>query len=151
MKRRLPAPERYPLPAGEITYRALDAVAGRAKWPADRATDAATLAHFGFGAAAGAAYGALRNEPTLASAIRYGLAVWTVSYFGWVPAFGFLTPAHRHPVRRSALMIAAHVVWGATLGWAARHLLRSEDVFLDTRTGAKPHPTSIASPDAVQL
>ena len=35
---------------------------------------------------------------------------------GLLPALGILTPATRHPPRRNLLMIAAHVVWGATLG-----------------------------------
>ena len=53
--------------------------------------------------------------PPLAGAC-YGLAVWAGSYLGLLPALGVLKPATEHPVRRIALMIAAHLVWGAALG-----------------------------------
>src|SRR5262249_36443677 len=46
----------------------------------------------------------------------YGLAVWAGSYLGLLPALGILSPATRHPPRRTALMIAAHVVFGSALG-----------------------------------
>jgi putative membrane protein len=46
----------------------------------------------------------------------YGLLVWTASYLGWLPAVGILAPATRHPARRNALMIVAHLIWSATLG-----------------------------------
>jgi hypothetical protein len=49
----------------------------------------------------------------------YGLVVWGASYLGLVPALGLLSPATRHPRRRNALMIAAHLVWGAALGLLA--------------------------------
>jgi uncharacterized membrane protein YagU involved in acid resistance len=45
-----------------------------------------------------------------------GLAVWTGSYLGWVPALGILPPATEHPWRRNVMMIVAHLVWGMTLG-----------------------------------
>jgi putative membrane protein len=31
-------------------------------------------------------------------------------------ALGILKPATEHPPRRNALMIAAHLIWGAVLG-----------------------------------
>jgi hypothetical protein len=46
----------------------------------------------------------------------FGVAVWAGSYLGWLPAAGILSPATEHPPRRNALMIASHVVWGATAG-----------------------------------
>ena len=51
--------------------------------------------------------------------MAYGLAVWTTGYLGLLPALGALRPATEHPPRRTALMIAAHVVWGAALGLLA--------------------------------
>ncbi len=42
----------------------------------------------------------------------FGLLVWIVSYLGLLPGLRVLTPATEHPVRRSALMVAAHLVWG---------------------------------------
>lgn len=54
---------------------------------------------------------------------RYGgrHGVWTVSYLGWVPALGLLTPAGRHPSRRNARMIAAHLVWGTVITAATEY------------------------------
>ena len=57
--------------------------------------------------------------------IAEGLAVWTVSYFGWVPAANILRRASTHPFRRTALMIGAHVVWGACNAIVSRELERS--------------------------
>jgi hypothetical protein len=48
--------------------------------------------------------------------VALGLGVWTASYLGVLPALGILRPATEHPARRTALMIAAHVVWGSALG-----------------------------------
>jgi hypothetical protein len=77
------------------------------------------LAHFGYGAACGAAYAALVPRspvPHPVGGVGWGLAVWTGSYLGWLPALGLHPPATREPRERNALMLAAHVVWGATAG-----------------------------------
>lgn len=124
---RLPARERYPLPPREITEPLLPArVFGRRV--SEPTVEAATLAsHTAFGAAAGAVFWPLFRDsrhPALGG-VAYALGVWTASYFGWVPLSGRLKPAYEHPPRRNALMIAAHVVWGATLGLVARSLSRA--------------------------
>src|SRR5205085_7597262 len=81
--------------------------------------EAATWAsHFAYGAACGALYGAVSRgalgRHAVLSGAGFGVAVWAGSYLGWLPAAGIITPATEHPPRRNALMIAAHVVWGAT-------------------------------------
>jgi len=119
MYARLPARERYPLPPRQITESLLP------RRVAESNVEAATLAsHALFGAAAGAVFWPLFRDSRhpIGNGIVYALGVWTASYFGWVPLTGRLKPAHLHPPRRNALMIAAHVVWGATLGRAARAL-----------------------------
>src|SRR5262249_39177796 len=76
-------------------------------------------AHFAYGAAAGAVYAQLAERmefSPMACGALYGLAVWAGSYLGLLPAVGILRPATQHPARRAALMIAAHVVWGAATG-----------------------------------
>jgi uncharacterized membrane protein YagU involved in acid resistance len=50
----------------------------------------------------------------------FGLGVWVASYLGLMPMLGILRPATRHPARRNALMIAAHLVWGGVLGGLMR-------------------------------
>jgi hypothetical protein len=80
------------------------------------------LAHFAFGAAAGAAYGVLRQHvrtpgPATLHGAGYALAIWAVSYAGWIPALRFLPPAgDDHEPGRQPAMIAAHVAFGAVLG-----------------------------------
>lgn len=113
--RRLPARQQYPLPPVLIT----GALAARAGKPlAGPALGTATLAaHFGYGAATGALYPLLvrRDWPAGLAGPGYGLAVWSASYLGWIPALRILPPATRHPPRRNALMWVAHLVWGASL------------------------------------
>ena len=121
MHEQLPREEQYPLPPRAVTME-LAAGVGLDEQMDEPAREAATwAAHFGYGTACGAAYGALvgtsRVPPVLAGA-GFGLAVWAGSYLGWLPAAGILRPATEHPPRRVALMIAAHLVWGASAALA---------------------------------
>ena len=84
-----------------------------------RALGATIASHFAYGAVTGAIYAPLARSIPLSPALAgatYGLAVWAGSYLGWLPAAGILSPAYKHPARRTALMIAAHLVWGVTAG-----------------------------------
>ena len=119
MHRLLPWRERYPLPPGQITRRVTHRVGLRKHLSETQHVTATLGAHFGYGALAGVLYVPLVDRLPGHSAVRgtaYGLAVWLVSYLGLLPTIGLLRPATQHPVRRSALMIAAHVVWGSVLG-----------------------------------
>lgn len=124
MHGRLPARERYPLPPREITETLVEprSEAG--------ARDLSLAAHFAFGAAAGSLLGAPEPRMSLGRGLAGGLVVWTASYFGWVPAARILEPAHRHPLRRNALMIAAHLVWGAATALTAKELSESRETML---------------------
>ena len=85
----------------------------------------ASFAHAGFGATVGAAYALLPRygAPPLRG-VLLALGVWAVSYQGWVPALGILPPATRDKPGRPAVMIAAHVVFGAVLGTVEQRLRR---------------------------
>ena len=72
----------------------------------------AAAAHLGFGAALGAAYALL---PRRVPGVAVSLAVWALSYEGWVPALGALPRASRDEPGRPAVMVAAHVVHGAVM------------------------------------
>jgi hypothetical protein len=85
--------------------------------------DIATGAHHAYGAASGALLAAVRPVMTPRFGSQAGVAVWAASYFGWIPAMRVLSPAHRHPAARNALMIAAHVLWGAVTAISYRELL----------------------------
>jgi hypothetical protein len=80
-----------------------------------------TVAHWAFGVGAGALLGAFhRKRVALSKAAAlgaaYGVAIWAVSYRGWVPALGIM----RHPGKdrpgRPTSMVVAHLVYGSTLG-----------------------------------
>jgi uncharacterized membrane protein YagU involved in acid resistance len=115
LHRRLPERERYPLPPREITSQAVQQVAEPDEiTPATRSA-LTWLAHFGYGGAAGALYAETARRLPGRAPVRgaiFGLLVWTVSYLGVLPGLRVLTPATEHPLQRSALMIAAHLVWG---------------------------------------
>ena len=118
MHEQLPREERYPLPPRQVT-EGLAAKAGVNHQLDEGEREAATwVSHFAYGATCGALYGAVSGEKVdehaLLAGVGFGLAVWAGSYLGWLPAAGIISPATEHPARRTALMIAAHAVWGAT-------------------------------------
>jgi hypothetical protein len=107
-----------------MAHRLADAASDESVAPVTRRAIAVPL-HFGFGAVAGALFGAAAGRTRAASgplAIPFALLVWLVSYLGWIPAAHILPPATDQPGRRNALMIAAHVVWGAATGASFRAL-----------------------------
>ena len=80
----------------------------------------ASIAHFGFGAAAGALFAVLHRRlrlpgPAAGHGMAYGLAVWAASYKGWVPALGILPPPEHDRPGRVRTLILSHLVFGAAL------------------------------------
>jgi hypothetical protein len=130
LHRALPIHERYPLPPRQITQRMTRKVGVEHELDESSKTGLTLVSHFAYGAAAGGLYAEIADQlrqplrqiplPPAARAASlgtlYGLLVWSVSYLGLLPAAGILSPATRHPARRNALMIVAHLIWGATLG-----------------------------------
>ena len=130
MHEQLPPEEKYPLPPRQVA-EGLAEVAGVNEHLDEEEKEAATwVSHFAYGAACGAAYGALSRglgrHAALAGA-GFGVAVWAGSYLGWLPAAGILTPATEHPPRRNALMIASHVVWGTTAALVLHNLVDEDE------------------------
>jgi hypothetical protein len=86
----------------------------------ERQQDAlASVLHVAFGAGAGAAFGVVAPRvpvPSLPLGVAYGLAIWGVSYMGWVPALGIMPAADRDRPGRQAVMFAGHLIYGAALG-----------------------------------
>ena len=118
LRRLLPRVEQYALPPRQITVAATRKAGVEEHFDEPVSSLMTVLAHFGYGAAAGALYAPLSRRaplPPVAAGIAYGLVVWTTSYLGLLPALGLISPAINHPARRNALMIVAHVVWGAAL------------------------------------
>jgi uncharacterized membrane protein YagU involved in acid resistance len=127
LHRQLPPGERYPLPPREITEAVLDGSGDEA------VRDGAMLAHFLYGAASGALVAAVRPAATTREGAMAGVAIWTGSYFGWIPAAGILKPASRHPRRRNALMIGAHLVWGSATALVLGELFDARRTILNDR------------------
>jgi hypothetical protein len=85
--------------------------------PRGRSLDvAATLAHFGFGAAMGALFWLIPGRRGVARGALFGLGVWATHYAGILPELGLMPPARRDRPGRPFAMIVAHLVYGATLG-----------------------------------
>lgn len=84
------------------------------------ASDAlASLAHLAFGAGSGVLHAALPKSdrvPAPVSGMALALTIWSASYQGWVPKFGALPHADRDRNDRVAVMIGAHLLFGAVLG-----------------------------------
>jgi uncharacterized membrane protein YagU involved in acid resistance len=129
----LPRSEQYSLPPGEIV-KELGEKAGVAAVGQKSQRGATLGSHFAYGAMTGAIYAVteekLPAKPVL-KGMAFGLLVWTVSYLGVMPALNVLKPATQHPSRRNALMIGAHLLWGATLGGFV-DLLKRESERLST-------------------
>jgi hypothetical protein len=117
LHRFLPQEERYPLPPRQVAMEVAEDTGLEKRMDESERTRFTLASHFAFGSAAGALCGpvAERMERPLLSGACLGFAVWAGNYLGLLPAVRLLTPATEHPVRRSALMITAHLVWGATL------------------------------------
>ena len=134
MFRSLPASERYPLPPRQVTMNAVGALGQKHELDEAERQQLTLVGHFGMGTAMGALYGGLNTRLPLAGPIAgagVGLGVWAGNYLGLLPTLGLLSPATRHPGRRMALMIAAHLVWGASAGtllalWTARSRRESQ-------------------------
>lgn len=90
-------------------------------------TDAAALvSHVGYGVSAGTLYGALvpPRWRGVITGVAYGLAIWAVSYEGWVPALGIMPTPQKDKPGRAITLLLAHIVYGGTLGVVARRRAR---------------------------
>lgn len=126
MHRGLPRGERYPLPPRQVAMNAAKAVDALDQLEEPDRENVTLVSHFGMGTAMGAIYGGLAAHLPIAGPVAgssFGFGVWAANYLGVLPATGLLSSATRHPVRRTALMIAAHLVWGASAGCLLQAML----------------------------
>jgi hypothetical protein len=112
----LPARERYPLTPREIVDATIHP-------PPALAPDLTLVAHFAYGAGCGALIAAADPRIGRVAGAAAGGAVWLGSYMGWLPAFGILKPATEHPLRRDAVMLGCHLIWGLATAEAMRELV----------------------------
>jgi uncharacterized membrane protein YagU involved in acid resistance len=119
--KRLSARDRHPLPPSTLTEEFESGIGIESSLSKNQHLALTMLAHFGYGAACGAVYGSTfgRNpRAPVVKGIGFGLGVWALSYLGLIPALKLKPAAKNMSNPRNALMIAAHVVWGASLGLA---------------------------------
>lgn len=139
--------ERDPPPPRQITERAAETVGVAHKMGDDEREAATMVNHFGYGTTAGMVYGAVAESvplPPVARGIGFGLGLWAAGYLGWLPATGMYRSATREPAGRNAVIIAAHVVWGAILG-RIEHDLAAANQARTPRQAAPHHTMSSAS------
>jgi uncharacterized membrane protein YagU involved in acid resistance len=117
--------ERYHLPPRLVTEKIVQRLGLKNRIREQGLLGLSIFSHFAYGAVFRALYALFEHRIPLHSRLKgaiAGLALWTGSYLGWLPAMGILTPATRHPWRRNLLMIIAHVIWGVTLGETLRKI-----------------------------
>lgn len=123
-QRLLPKGQQYALPPELITQELAQRAKLRYKMNKMQILGATTLSHFGYGAAMGLLYRLVeqRRRGLPGAAVEgslFGLLVWLVSYLALLPLSGMNESGQREPGRRNLMMIAAHLVWGSTMGIAA--------------------------------
>jgi len=118
-QRMLPQWQQYALPPEILTDKFTRLVGLRKHMDKPQLLIASFVSHLSFGATAGAIFGPLTRIVPLPSVLKgsiFGLVVWLANYLGWLPVVGMPEAATRQPIHRNALMIAAHVIWGAATG-----------------------------------
>jgi hypothetical protein len=129
------------MPPEKITAKALRRSGIR---PSAAQQDAlAILFHFGFGTAAGAAFGLVAPRRVVARVpmgMTYGAAIWGISYMGWVPALGIMPRADRDRRDRQAVMLAGHLVYGTALALLVG--ARADDAATDSERVATVPPSA---------
>jgi uncharacterized membrane protein YagU involved in acid resistance len=124
---RLPRREQYPLPPREVTMEVAERTGLDHELAEPQRKSLTLTAHFAYGTIMGGIYALFAERipaPGVAKGILFGLLVWAGSYLVLLPALGILRSATKHPLRRNALMISAHAVWGAVLGLLTEALRR---------------------------
>lgn len=119
------------MPPRLITERMLDFMGIRRKTPRRARKALATLLHFAFGGVGGMIFEVAREafgkRVPRALALPYALGIYATSYAGWVPAIGAVPPPKLDRPGRQPAMVAAHLVFGATLAlFAPRRTRRTE-------------------------
>jgi hypothetical protein len=94
----------------ELVARALGGMRERPLWML-----AGVLLHFAYGALAGAFFAAATERVNVASGLFFGLALWGIAVAVYAPLVGLGFVASHEPAL-AALLLPAHLLYGATIG-----------------------------------
>lgn len=136
-QRFLPKRQRYALPPEIITKELAHKAHVRWRMNKELIVGATLVSHFGYGATMGVLYSPLAKRNVLPAPLQgglFGLVVWAASYLCLLPLVGMLESGHRESARRNLMMVAAHLVWGATMGVVAGTFKKPKKVAEDTDT-----------------
>jgi uncharacterized membrane protein YagU involved in acid resistance len=125
-QRFLPRDQRYDLPPEIITKELAHRAHVRHHMNKIEVLGATTVSHFAYGAAMGTLYSPLAKRiplPAIIKGVLFGLFIWAASYLGLLPLLGMSESGHREPGRRNLMMIAAHIIWGSSMGLIADWLM----------------------------
>ena len=146
-QRFLPHGQRYALPPEIITKELARRAQVRHHMNKQAVLAATLVSHLGYGATMGLLYTPFARKLPLPAALKgilFGLVVWVGSYLGLLPLLGMWESAYVEPSRRNLMMIAAHVVWGASTGVVASVLMETQAT-TTTQTQNPPAYTRIVS------
>ena len=124
-QRFLPKGQRYDLPPEIITKDITERTHIRQHMNKAQVLAATTAAHFGYGAGMGMLYGIVARRLPFNSVLKgilFSLVIWAASYQVLLPVIGFKESAQGETRNRNLLMIASHIVWGASTGFVADSL-----------------------------
>ena len=144
-QRLLPHGQRYALPPEIITQELAHRAHVRHHMNKQAVLAATLVSHLGYGATMGMLYTPVARKlplPASLKGILFGLLVWAGSYLGLLPLLGMWESAYVEPSRRNLMMIAAHVVWGASTGVAAS-VLMGKQAATTTQTQNPPAYTRV--------
>lgn len=136
-QRFLPKGQHYDLPPELITKDIARKAHVRWHMSKGQILLATLAAHFGYGATMGAIYAPIeKNIPppvekripfsALLQGIVFGVLIWAASYFVLLPLLGIAESGEHEPAQRNLMMLAAHVVWGSTMGAIAGLLMSGQ-------------------------
>ena len=139
-QRILPRWQQYALPPEKLTDKFARRIGLRKHINKPQLLLASFVSHLGFGASAGAIYGPLTRIvplPSILKGIVFGIVVWFANYLGWLPVVGMSEAANKQPIQRNALMIVAHVVWGAGTGVVTNAIDQKAPALLQGRISSR--------------
>lgn len=92
----------------------------------EQAQKVAMAVHLGYSALGGALYGLARQKleqkeehiPLPVAGALFGLAVWALSFEGWLPAVGIMKRTTDKPVKKWPAPIMGHLVYGTATALA---------------------------------